>query len=69
MSPKDKYWLVQIETFEEDEKGKIHKNKEKHLVDAFDVKGVESKVKEMMEGETRDWQIKSIVVPGIIEVY
>ena len=29
MSPKDKYWLVQIETFEEDEKGKIHKNKEK----------------------------------------
>jgi len=69
MSPKDKYWLVQIETFEEDDKGKIHKNKEKHLVDAFDVKSVEAKVKEMMEGETRDWQIKSIVVPGIIEVY
>ena len=69
MSPKDKYWLVQIETFEEDDKGKIHKNKEKHLVDAFDVKSVEAKVKEMMEGETRDWSIKSANLAGIIEVY
>jgi len=69
MSPKDKYWLVQVETVEEDEKGKIKRNKEKHLVDAFSVKDVESKVKQMMEGETRDWEIKSITVPGIIEVY
>lgn len=69
MSPKDKYWLVQVEILEEDEKGKIKKSKEKHLVDAFDVKGVEAKVKDMMEGETRDWEIKSIVLPGIIEVY
>lgn len=69
MCPKDKYWLVVVETVEEDDKGKIKRNKEKHLVDAFDLKGVESKVKEMMEGETRDWSIKSATVPGIIEVY
>ena len=69
MGPQDKYWLVVVETVEEDDKGKIKRNREKHLVDAFDLKGVENKVKEMMEGETRDWSIKSASVPGIIEVY
>lgn len=69
MGPTDKYWLVVVETKEEDEKGKIKKNREKHLVDAFDVKGVEAKVKEMMEGETREWNIKSVSLAGIIEVY
>jgi len=69
MGPKDKYWLVVIETIDEDEKGKIKRNKEKHLVDAFDIKGVENKVKNMMEGETRDWSIKSVALAGIIEVY
>ena len=69
MGPLDKYWLVVVETKEEDEKGKIKKNKEKHLVDAFDVKGVEAKVKETMEGETREWTIKSVSLAGIIEVY
>lgn len=69
MGPKDKYWLVVVETKEEDEKGKIKKNREKHLVDAFDVKGVEAKVKDMMEGETREWNIKSVSLAGIIEVY
>lgn len=69
MSPSDKYWLVTIEVVDEDEKGKIKRNKEKHLVDAFDVVGVEKKVKETMDGETRDWVIKSIVLAGIVEVY
>ena len=69
MGPKDKYWLVVVETIDEDEKGKIKRNKEKHLVDAFDVVGVEKKVKDMMKGETRDWTIKSISLAGIIEVY
>ena len=69
MGPKDKYWLVVVETVDEDDKGKIKRNKEKHLVDAFDIKGVEEKVKEMMEGETREWAIKSVQLPGIIEVY
>ena len=69
MGPQDKYWLVTVETVEEDDKGKIKRNKEKHLVDAFDLKGVEAKVKEMMEGETRDWSIKSANLSGIIEVY
>lgn len=69
MGPKDKYWLVNVQIVEEGEKGKIKKNKEAHLVDAFDVVGVEKKVKEMMEGETRDWNILSIVRSPIIEVY
>ncbi len=69
MSPKDKYWLVTVEVIDEDENGKIKRSKEKHLVDAFDVVGVEKKVKETMDGETRDWVIKSIVLAGIIEVY
>jgi len=69
MSPQDKYWLVNLEIIEEDDKGKIKRNKEKHLVDAFDVVGVEKKVKDMMKGETRDWTIKSISLAGIIEVY
>ncbi|MBQ3414869.1 MAG: DUF4494 family protein [Clostridia bacterium] len=69
MGPKDKYWLVNLQIVEEDEKGKIKKNKEVHLVDAFDVVGVEKKVKEMMEGETREWTIQSITRSPIIEVY
>lgn len=69
MGPKDKYWLVNIQLINEDENGKIKKTKETHLVDAFDVVGVEKKVKEMMEGETRDWTIVSINKSGIIEVY
>ncbi len=69
MAPKDKYWLVTIEIVEEDDKGRIKRSKEKHLVDAKDISAVELKVKEMFEGETRDWEIKSIVLPGIIEVY
>lgn len=69
MGPKDKYWLVNIQLINEDENGKIKKSKEVHLVDAFDVVGVEKKVKEMMDGETRDWTIVSINKSGIIEVY
>lgn len=69
MAPKDKYWLVTIEIIEEDDKGRIKRSKEKHLVDAADITKVEAKVKEMFNGETRDWEIKSIVLPGIIEVY
>lgn len=69
MGPKDKYWLVNIQLINEDENGKIKKSKEAHLVDAFDVVGVEKKVKDMMEGETRDWTIVSISKSGIIEVY
>lgn len=69
MGPKDKYWLVNLQIVEEDDKGKIKKNKEVHLVDAFDVVGVEKKVKEMMDGETRDWTIQSIQRSPIIEVY
>ena len=69
MGPQDKYWLVNVQIVEEDEKGKIKKNKETHLVDSFDVVGVEKKVKEMMEGETRDWSILSIARSPIIEVY
>lgn len=69
MGPKDAYWSVNLQILEEDEKGKIKKSKEVHLVDAFDVVGVEKKVKEMMEGETRDWSILSINRSPIIEVY
>ena len=68
-SPKDRYWLVDLQIIEEDEKGKVKKNRELHLVDSFDVVGVEKKVKEMMEGETRDWSIQSIKQSNIIEVY
>ena len=69
MAPKDKYWLVSIQVINEDENGKIKKMKEVHLVDAFDVVGVEKKVKETMEGETRDWSIISINKSAIIDVY
>ena len=69
MVPKDKYWLVNIQLINEDENGKIKKLKEVHLVDAFDVVGVEKKVKETMDGETRDWSIISINKSPIIDVY
>jgi len=69
MSPTDKFWLVNLKLYEEDEKGKIVKSKETHLVDAPDVVGVESKIKEMMDGETREWTIQSISRSPIIEVY
>lgn len=69
MAPQDKFWLVDLQILEEDDKGKIKRTKEAHLVDAFDVVGVEKKVKEMMEGETRDWTIQSIKRSPIIEVY
>jgi len=69
MMPQEKYWLVNLQIISEDEKGKIKKNKEVHLVDAGDVGAVEVKIKEMMSGETRDWSILSIVRSPIIEVY
>lgn len=67
--PQEKYWLVNLQIIDEDDKGKITKKKEVHLVDAADVVGVENKVKEIMEGETRDWSILSIARSPIIEVY
>ena len=69
MGPQDKYWLVNLQILEEDDKGKIKRTKEVHLVDAFDVAAVEKKLKNMMDGETRDWSILSIVRSPIIEVY
>lgn len=67
--PKEKYWLVNLQIINEDDNGKIKKIKEVHLVDAIDVAAVESKVKEMLEGENRDWSIQSINRSPIIEVY
>jgi hypothetical protein len=69
MMPKEKYWLVNLQIINEDDNGKIKKIKEVHLVDAIDVAAVESKVKEMLEGENRDWSIQSINRSPIIEVY
>lgn len=69
MMPQEKYWLVNLQIIDEDDKGKITKKKEVHLVDAADVVGVENKVKETMEGETREWSILSIARSPIIEVY
>ena len=69
MSPQDKFWQVTVNLTGEDEKGKIKTEKEVHLVDAFDVKAVEAKVKEMMDGEDRDWEISSVILSKVIEVY
>lgn len=69
MSPTAKFWQVTVAVFTEDEKGKIKTSKELHLVDASDLQEVEKKVKEMMESESRDWEIRGTAVSNICEVY
>lgn len=58
---------VVVET--EDEKGKIKKVKETHLVDAKDPQDVQQKVVEMMSGTMFDWDIQSIQLSKISVVY
>ena len=58
---------VQIET--EDEKGKIKKTKEQHLVDAKDPSDARMKIIEMMSGTMFDWDITSIQLSKISCVY
>lgn len=69
MVPKYKYYQVGISLEMVDEKGKTKKIKQVHLVDSPDTQSVERKVKEAMEGSMYDWEITSIILSKITEVY
>ena len=72
VTPKEgnSFYSVTIEIEEEDDKGKIKKVKEEHLVDGRNVTDVESKVHEQMEGTTMaQWKITKCQTSKIILVY
>ena len=69
LEPKDHFWQVQIEILEEDENGKVKKNKEVHLVDSPTAGGCEKIVAEAMKGTIQEWKIVSVTLSKVIMVY
>ncbi len=65
----NRFYVVTVVVETEDEKGKIKKVKETHLVDAKDPTDVQKKVISMMDGTMFDWDIQSIQLSKISVVY
>lgn len=59
--------VVVIETM--NDKGKIKKNREHHLVFGVNYNDIEQKVKKEMEGSTDPWSIKSVKESDIVDIY
>jgi hypothetical protein len=64
------YFEVKIEFSNEDENGKVKKQREVYLVDAISVTESEAKVMKYLEfmGETRDYEVKGSNESKISEV-
>lgn len=69
MSPNDKFYEVVVCISEEDNKGRIKKNNVKYLIDAPDTNKAERNTMKLMEGTTSDWEILSISLSKIKEIY
>lgn len=69
MEAVNRFYAVTVVVETEDEKGKIKKVRETHLVDAKDPTDVQKKVMDMMSGTMFDWDIASIKVSKISTVY
>lgn len=70
MSPKhDRYYEVTVSMEFEDDKGRIKKQASKYLVDAADTNMAEKNVMKLLEGTMYDWEILSISLSKIKEVF
>lgn len=69
MSPNDKFYEVVVCISEEDNKGRIKKNNVKYLIDAPDTNKAEKNTMKLMEGTMSDWEILSISLSKIKEIY
>jgi len=69
MSPNNKFYEVVVCISEEDNKGRIKKNNCKYLIDAADTNQAEKNTMKLMEGTMNDWEIISISVSKIKEIY
>lgn len=69
MVPEIRFYEVSVRFNIEDNKGKIKKETKKYLVDANDVSQAEKNTFKLLEGTMYDWEIISISVSKISEVY
>ena len=69
MSPENKFYEVVVCISEEDNKGRIKKNNCKYLIDAADTNQAEKNTMKLMEGTMSDWEIISISLSKIREIY
>ena len=69
MSPKNKFYDVVVSISTEDNKGRIKKNNVKYLIDAIDTNQAEKHTMKLMEGTLDDWEILSISVSKVKEIY
>lgn len=65
----NKFFTVTIQIESENEKGKVKKIKEVHLVEGVSPSDVETKVAKEMEGTMFDWEIVKIEISKITIVY
>lgn len=68
ITPKYNFYQVTTVTMEEDDKGKVHRTKQVHLVDSPNTEKIQSLVAENMP-ETYDWEITNISLSKIELVY
>lgn len=66
---KTNWYDVQIVIETMNDKGKIKKNREHHLVFGSSYNDVEQKVKDEMNGSTDPWSIKSVKESDIVDIY
>jgi len=63
------YYDVQVVIETMNDKGKVKKNREHHLVWGVNYYDVEQKVKAEMDGSTDPWSIKSVKESDIVDIY
>lgn len=72
MSPtntNNRFYEVTVCTLTEDNKGKIKRTNTKYLIDAADTNQAEKNTFKLMEGTMFDWEIVSITLSKIKEIY
>lgn len=65
----NKFYTVTIQIESENDRGKVKKIKEVHLVEAVSPTEVENKVAKEMEGTMFSWEIAKIEISKIVIVY
>lgn len=69
MTGEFKYWDVNVIIETINEKGKVKKNREHHLVWGGSLQDVEEKVKAEMDGSVDPWSIKTVKESDIVDIY
>ena len=68
MTPKNKFYEVSVK-FEIENNGKLKKETKKYLIDAKDIPEAEKNTFKLLEGTMYDWEIISISLSKINEIY